>query len=136
MGVDKEEMSSRYTKTFKGHFIKSEVTSLSTFKAELLSHCSSTAVYDIPCSRFEFLLLSNVKTQYPILLQKTESSRLVTETPHGYLTHGYLIPPKLAPLLVRAAFGGRRCRPSSHRRSILHCSICFVLFPAHLVYIP
>jgi hypothetical protein len=27
------------------------------------------------------------------------------------------LPPKLVPLLVRAAFGGRRHRPSSHRRS-------------------
>jgi hypothetical protein len=43
----------RYAKIFKGHFLKS----LSTFKAELLSHCSSTAVH------FLSLLLSNVKKQ-------------------------------------------------------------------------
>ena len=35
------------TKTFKGPFLKSEFTSLSTFKAEVLSYCSSNAVYDI-----------------------------------------------------------------------------------------
>ena len=52
MGVDKEELSTRFTKTFKGHFLKSGVTSLSTFKAELLSHCSSTPVYDIQFSSF------------------------------------------------------------------------------------
>ena len=39
------------------------------------------------------------------------------------------LPPKSAPLLVRAAFGGRRHRSTSHRRSTCHCSICFVLFP-------
>ena len=37
MGVDKEEHSCRCTKIFKGHFLKSEVTSLSTFKAEFIS---------------------------------------------------------------------------------------------------
>jgi hypothetical protein len=49
MGVDKEELSRRCTKIFKGHFLKSGVKSL-TFKAELLSHCFSTAAYDIPFS--------------------------------------------------------------------------------------
>jgi hypothetical protein len=44
------------------------------------------------------------------------------------------LPPKSASILVRAAFGGRRHRLSSHRRSIFHLSICFVLFPAHLVH--
>ena len=46
------------------------------------------------------------------------------------------LPLKSAPLLVRAAFGGRCHRRSSHRRSIFHVSICFVLFPVHLVFIP
>ena len=46
------------------------------------------------------------------------------------------LPPKSAPLLVRAAFGGQRHQLSSHRRSIFHVSICFVLFPAHLIFIP
>lgn len=45
-GVDKEELSSMCTKTFKGNFLRSDFTSLSTFKADLLSHCSSTTVYD------------------------------------------------------------------------------------------
>ena len=61
MGVDKEELSSRFTKIFKGHFLKWGVKGLATFKAELLSHCSSTAVYDIPFSSSVSLLLSNVK---------------------------------------------------------------------------
>ena len=60
MGVDNEEISSRFTKTFKGHFLKSEVTILSSFKAQLLSHCSSTVVYDISFFSSESLLLSNV----------------------------------------------------------------------------
>ena len=62
MGVDKEELSSRCTKTFKGHFLKSWVifsnVSLSTFKAKLLSHCSSTVVYDIPISSSTFIASS------------------------------------------------------------------------------
>ena len=82
MGVDKEELSCRCTKTFKGHFLKSQVISLSTFKAELPSHCSLTVVYDIPLCSSESLLLSNVKnkikTLFHILPRKTELSRLVT----------------------------------------------------------
>jgi hypothetical protein len=46
------------------------------------------------------------------------------------------LPPKSAPLLVQAAFGGRRHWLSSHRHSIFQWSLCFVLFPAHLVFIP
>jgi hypothetical protein len=61
MGVDKEGLSNSSTKTLKGHFLKSEFTSLSTFKAKLLSHFSSIVVYDIPFCRSESLLLSNVK---------------------------------------------------------------------------
>ena len=38
------------------------------------------------------------------------------------------LPPKSVPLLVRAAFGGRRHRSYSHRRSTFHFSICFVMF--------
>jgi hypothetical protein len=38
------------------------------------------------------------------------------------------LPLKSVPLLVRAAFGGRRHRFSSHRRSTFHFSICLVLF--------
>ena len=45
-------------------------------------------------------------------------------------------PLKSAPLLVGAAFGDRRHRLSSHRLSIFHVSICFVFFPAPLVFIP
>ena len=56
MRLDKEELSSS--------FLKSEVISLSPFKAELLSHCSSTAVYDIPLSSSVSLLLSYVKFCY------------------------------------------------------------------------
>jgi hypothetical protein len=41
MGGDKEELSTSSTKIFMGHFLKSGVTSLATFKAELLSNCSS-----------------------------------------------------------------------------------------------
>jgi hypothetical protein len=37
------------------------IASLSTFNAGLLSHCSSTVVYDVPFSSSESLLLSNVK---------------------------------------------------------------------------
>jgi hypothetical protein len=44
MGVDKEELSSMCTKTFKSHFLKSGVTSLSTFKAELEA-VETTAVW-------------------------------------------------------------------------------------------
>ena len=78
MGVDKEELSSRCTKTFTGHFLKSGVTNLSTFKAELPSHCSSTAVYDIPFASAEYLLLCNVKKHFQILLRATESRWWVT----------------------------------------------------------
>ena len=45
-GINKEKLSSRCTKTFDGHFLQSEVKSLSTIKAELLSHCSLIVVYD------------------------------------------------------------------------------------------
>ena len=48
------------------------------------------------------------------------------------------LPHKSAPLLVRAAFGGRRHRLSSHLRSIFHWSICFVLFcisQSHCMYL-
>jgi hypothetical protein len=45
-GVDKEKLSSRCTKTFKGHFLQSVVKSLSNIKAELLCHCYLTVVYD------------------------------------------------------------------------------------------
>ena len=41
--VDKEELSSR-NQNIQRSFCLSEVTSLSFFKAELLSHCSSTVV--------------------------------------------------------------------------------------------
>ena len=61
MGVDKEGLSNSNTKALKGHFQKNEFTSLSTFKAKLLSHCSSTVVYDIPFCSSESLLVSNVK---------------------------------------------------------------------------
>ena len=57
MGVDKEELSRRCFKTFKGHFLKS---GLSTFKAELLSHCSSTVVYEISFSSSESLLFVRI----------------------------------------------------------------------------
>ena len=50
MGVDKEALSGSCTKTLKGNFLKSDFTSLSTFKAELLSHCSSTVTYDVSFS--------------------------------------------------------------------------------------
>jgi hypothetical protein len=60
MGVDKEELSSRCTKIFKSHSLKNGVTNL-TFKAELLSHCSLTAVCDIQFSSYASLLFSNVK---------------------------------------------------------------------------
>ena len=42
------------------------------------------------------------------------------------------LPPKLFPLLVRAAFDGRRHRLSSCHRSMFHFSFCFVCF-THLV---
>ena len=85
MGVDKEELSSRFTRTFQGHFLKSEDTSLLTFKTELLSNCSSTVVYDIPFHSSESVLLHNVKNTISnfatyILLHKTESNRPVTFT--------------------------------------------------------
>ena len=78
MGVDKGELSSRCTKTFKGHFLKSEFTSLSTFKAQLLSHCSSAEVYDIP-----FLFSSESpfiqrEKQLKMLQHKNDLSRSVT----------------------------------------------------------
>ena len=38
------------------------------------------------------------------------------------------LPPKSVPLLVRAAFGGRRHRPSSHRRSTFHFPFVLSLF--------
>jgi hypothetical protein len=47
MGVDKEGLSNSSTKTFKSLILKSEFTSLWTFKAKWLSHCSSTVVYNI-----------------------------------------------------------------------------------------
>ena len=60
MGVDKDQLCSRCTKTFKGHFLKSQVTNSSIFKAELLSLCSSTVVYDIQFSS-SVSTFSNVK---------------------------------------------------------------------------
>ena len=38
------------------------------------------------------------------------------------------LPPKLVPLLVRAAFGGRRRRSSSHHRSTFHFPFVLSLF--------
>jgi hypothetical protein len=69
MGIDKEELSSRFTKKFKGHFLKREVTNVSTFKTELLSHCSSTVVYDMP---FSGSVSTFVQCKIAILLHKTE----------------------------------------------------------------
>ena len=66
MGVHKKELTSRCTKYSRGHFLKSGVTSLSTFKAELLSHCPSTAVYDIKFSSSESLLLSNCGSAFHV----------------------------------------------------------------------
>ena len=43
--------------------------------------------------------------------------------------------PKSMPLLVRAVFGGRRHRSSSHRRSIFHFPFVLSCFPTHLVFI-
>ena len=63
MVVDKE-LSSRCTQTFMGHC---GVTSLSTFKAKLLSHCSATVVYDIPFSSSEYILFIQCKkTQFEL----------------------------------------------------------------------
>jgi hypothetical protein len=45
------------------------------------------------------------------------------------------LPPKWAPLLVRAAFSDRRHRLSSHRRSMFHLSLCFALFLTHSLII-
>jgi hypothetical protein len=73
MGVDKEELFTRY-QNIQRSFPISEFTSVSYFKAELLSHCSSTMQYDIQFCSSESLLLSNVKkTLFQILLHKTES---------------------------------------------------------------
>ena len=44
--------------------------------------------------------------------------------------------PKSVPLLVRAVFGGRRRRSSSHRQSIFHFPFVLSCFPTHLVFIP
>ncbi|KAM9536730.1 uncharacterized protein ACWYII_040580 [Salvelinus alpinus] len=44
--------------------------------------------------------------------------------------------PKSVPLLVRAVFGGRRHRSSSHRRSIFHFPFVLSCFPTHLVFNP
>jgi hypothetical protein len=46
------------------------------------------------------------------------------------------LPPKSAPLLVRAALGGRPHGSSSHDRSTFHFPFVLSCFPAHLVYIP
>ena len=46
------------------------------------------------------------------------------------------LPPKSVPFLVRAAFGGRRHRSSSHRRSTFHFPFVLSWFSAHLVHIP
>ena len=64
MGVDKEELFTTYPNIQR----QKEFTSCSTFKAELLSHCSSTVVYDIPYCSSESLLLSRVKTSFQMLL--------------------------------------------------------------------
>ena len=44
--------------------------------------------------------------------------------------------PKSVPLLVRAAFGSRRHRSSSHRRSTFHFPFVLSCLPPHLVSIP
>jgi hypothetical protein len=67
MGVDKEELSIRCIKQFKGHFLNSVVTSVSTFKAEFLSNCSLTAVYEITFSS-AVCLLSNIKKHHTFFL--------------------------------------------------------------------
>jgi hypothetical protein len=71
------------------------------------------------------------------------SGTLNQKIKRAYLYNEYVsrLPPKSAPLLVHAAFGGRRLRLSSHRCSIFHWSIFFVLFPANFtnhthVFIP
>ena len=46
------------------------------------------------------------------------------------------LPPKSAPLLVRAVFGGRRHRSSSHHWSIFHFPLVLSCLPSHLVPIP
>uniref|UniRef100_A0A4W5NN11 Integrase catalytic domain-containing protein n=1 Tax=Hucho hucho TaxID=62062 RepID=A0A4W5NN11_9TELE len=45
------------------------------------------------------------------------------------------LPAKSVPLLVRAAFSGRRHRSSSHRRSTFHFPFVLSCFPTHLVFI-
>jgi CHASE2 domain-containing sensor protein len=44
--------------------------------------------------------------------------------------------PKLGPLLVWAALGGRRCRSSSHRRSTFHFPFVLSCVSTHLVSSP
>jgi hypothetical protein len=64
---------------------------------------------------------------------RTQLLFLTSSTSWLYLSR---LPPKSVPLLVRAAFGGRRHQSSSHRRSTFHFPFVLSCFPTHLVYIP
>ena len=66
-------LTSEALTTFTGHFLKSGVTSLSTFKAELLCHCSCSVWY-----HFLALRLQCKKIHFKMLLCRTESCWSVT----------------------------------------------------------